>query len=156
MQTLKLSSKERRVLRKEQHPAFLLGFGILLLMTALNFAFHYKDVIMGMDVIERPPISQLIVIQIVALIIGPSIYYFMARNVLKDLKSGIKNIEKTVVLKKFFKRIDGKLEYFLRLTNGLEMNVDKASYQTFDENESILAHYSPNTKRVFSIHHENC
>lgn len=153
MQTQNLSSEERRLLRKEQRPALLLGFGILFVMTALNFLFHFKDVVMNMDVIERPPISQLITIQVFATLIGPAIYYFMARNVITDLKKGTKNIENTVVLMKFFKRIDGKLEYFLRLANGLETNVDKSRYLEFNENESIVAHYAPSTKTVFSVQH---
>ena len=131
MEEIKLTVSDRKLLKKQQRPTFLLAAGIFVTLTALNSLFHYKDVILDMEMIERPPIAQLITIQIVGTLISFGIYFSMAHTVLKDLRSGSKTSEQTKIIAKYLKRIDGELTYFVKLGNGIEATIDKSSFSEY-------------------------
>ena len=151
MEIIKLTASDRKLLKKQQRPTLLLAGGIFVTLTALNFLFHYKDVVLGMEMIERPPVSQLITIQIVGTLISSGIYFSMARAVLKDLRSGSKTSEQTKIIARYFKRIDGELTYFVRLKNGIEATVNKSNFSKFIENQPIRIEYGSKTKLVFDL-----
>lgn len=151
MLTEKLTSQEKKALKKEQRPSFLLGVSLIFVLSALNILFYFKDIVLGIDGLERPPVSQLIIIEIIAAILGITLYYYLAKNVLGDIKAGAKQVESTSILQKFFKRIDGDLVYLIRLKNGLETTVDKTTYTTFNEGDNVDVRYSPRTKLVHSL-----
>lgn len=151
MEELKLTPSNRKLLRKQQRPTFLLAGGIFVTLTALNFLFHFKDIVLDMEMIERPPIAQLIAIQIVGTVISIGIYFSMARTVLQDLRSGSKTSEQTKIKAKYFKRIDGELTYFVKLGNGIEAMVDKSSFTEYTESQPVRIEYTPKTKLVYDI-----
>lgn len=151
MEEIKLTASDRKLLKKQQRPTLLLAGGIFVTLTALNFLFHYKDVILDMEMIERPPVAQLITIQIVGTVISFGIYFSMARTVLKDLRSGSKTSEQTKIIAKYFKRIDGELSYFLKLGNGIEATVDKSSFTRYTESQPVRIEYAPKTKLVYNL-----
>lgn len=151
MVEIKLTASDRKLLKKQQRPTFLLAGGIFVTLTALNFLFHYKDVVLGMEMIERPPVTQLIMIQIVGTLISIGIYFAMAQAVLQDLRSGLKSSEQTKIIAKYFKRIDGELTYFVKLSNGIEATVDKSSFTGYIENQPIRIEYAAKTKLVYDL-----
>lgn len=151
MEELKLTPSNRKLLRKQQRPTFLLATGIFVTLSALNFLFHYKDVVLGMEMIERPPISQLILIQTVGTLISLTIYFSMARTVLQDLRAGSKISELTKISAKYFKRIDGELTYFVKLRNGIESNVEKGFFSDLKEQDTVNVEYSKNTRLIYAI-----
>jgi hypothetical protein len=151
MEEIKLTRVNRKLLKKQQQPTFLLATGMFLMLTLLNFLFHYKDVVLGMDMIERPPLMQLIAIQITGTVISAVVYFAMARSVLMDLRKDTKWSERTKISAKYFKRIDGDLTYFVKLKNGIETHIDKSMFPLFNEEQLVIVEYAFNTRLVFDL-----
>ena len=145
-----LTQDDKKLLRKQQRPAKLLATGLILMITLVNLAMYFRDILVDIDGLERPPLSQLIIVEVAAVLIGFSAYYFPSKNFLKDLFSGTKKVETVEVIRKYLKRGSSKPEYTFILKNKLSVQVDKTLYTEVSEGDSVIVNYVPHSSFIFS------
>lgn len=148
--TKALSSEERKTLKKEKRPAMMLGVLLFAGISITNLVIYYQDIILGTEGLERPPIIQLIIIEIAALAVGFSTYYFPSKKVIKDLSVNEKLVEENAVQKKFIRNVNGKPEYTVRLANNLLVSVDKSLYSNLSAGDTVKVSFAPLSSHIFS------
>lgn len=153
--TTPLSSPERKALRSQTRMALIIGTSLFILLTGLNLAIYYRDVLTGIGGVERPPLSQLIIIEVAAFIIGLSSYYFPSKKWIKDLSLGTKEEDMSVVHMRFVKNNDGAPQYTLRLMNNLIVVIDKQLYSSLHVGDRVNISYAPQSSYVFDVRKVN-
>jgi hypothetical protein len=148
MKEQKLSKAERKELKKLQLPSLLLGITLFAGISVINIIIYFRDIVIGAT--DRPPLSQLIFIEVFAGLLSFFSFYFLSKNLMKDLASGKKNIDLQVVTYKFIKNIDGKPAYLLKLKNALTVLVDKALFNRTNVGDTLEVEYSPKSAHVFT------
>lgn len=146
-----LSKSERSLLRKQCRPALLLGIILFVGVSVVNHIFYFQDVLLGTPDIGRPPIAQLICIEIVALILGFVSFYFPSKKVLKDLAKNEKNTEEQKVISTFVKNDNGKPNYTIRLANSINVTVDRDLFKSINKGDALSVSYAPKSEFVFSV-----
>jgi hypothetical protein len=145
-----LTREDRQLLRKQLRPALILSVGILFMITAVNLSFHYMDVLTGVETVERPPVSRLIIIEVLAVLLSMGTFLTLTGNVRKDLKSGLKKSERSGVERKYFQLENGSRIFKIRLENGTILPIGKELYNSVNENDLIEFTQAERSKIVFS------
>jgi hypothetical protein len=151
MTTQKLSKKERRILRKQQRPAFILAMVLLLGTTTINLILSFPDIATGLEKLDRPPISQFLIVEAFSFVLALATFYFLTKKVIKDLSNGVKNIDKQTVVVKFVKNNAGKPDYTVRLQNAMIISVDKVLFKSIDKGSELTVEYAPGSQNVFAV-----
>ena len=145
-----LTQSERSALRKQSRPALLLGTILFVGVSVVNHVFYFQDVLLGTPDIGRPPIAQLIIIEVVALVLGFISYYFPSKKVIKDLSTNEKTIEEQKVLSTFVKNENGQPNYMVRLANSMIIAVERELFKSIKQGDSLEVSYAPNSELVFN------
>lgn len=151
MEEKKLSKLERKQLKKLQRPSLILAISLFMGVTAVNIVIYYHDIFTGIEGLERPPLFQLILLEVVAILVGFSSFYFPSKLLIKDLTSGKKRIELQPIAYKFVKNMDGKPAYSFKLKNALTVIVDKTLYNTSKIGDELIVEYTPKSSYVFDV-----
>lgn len=146
-----LSKVERKELKKLQRPSILLAAALFVVITALNFTIYNQDVLTGMESMGKPPISQLIIVQVIALILAGITFYFLSKKSIKDLMSGQKVVDEQTVIYKFIKNHEGKPAYTFQLGNKLTVFVDVAQYKSTKVGDPLTIEYAPASSHIFGV-----
>ncbi len=149
MTSAQLSSSERKLLKRQTRFALILGIVLFAVLTAINLVLYYHDLVTGIEGVERPPVSQLIIVEVVAVAVGVSSYYFPSKKWLKDLSNNQKHREESTVHTMFVKNNNGMPEYTLRLMNKLLVVTDKATYGSLKVGDRVAITYAPASAYVF-------
>ena len=144
-----LTSLDKIALRKHLKTPFIFTLSLFVMISLVNLAFHFMDVLTGIEVVERPPVLRLIVIETIAFAIALMSFYFMTRNVQKDLSSGRKQKEKGKIVRKFAQKENGQLIYRLRLKSKRNVDVDKSLYTILSEGDMIFVSFAPHSNITF-------
>lgn len=145
-----LSKLERSILRKQNRPALLLGIILFVGVSIVNHVFYFQDVLLGTPDIGRPPIAQLIIIEIVAFILGFISYYFPSKKVIKDLSKNEKYTEEQLVVSTFVKNDNGKPNYMVRLANSMNIAVDRDLFKSVKKGDALSISFAPTSEFVFT------
>lgn len=146
----KLSKAERSELKKQNRPAKVLALLLFAGITLINLAFYYQDILLGNEDLDRPHISQLVVIELIAIGIGFSSYYFPSRKLLKDLSQNKKITEENPVVSTFVKNVNGQPEYNVRLANSMNVAVERDVFKSVKKGDQLIVSYAPQSTHVFS------
>ena len=152
---VQLSKEERKELKKQNKHARLLAVILFIGISLVNLAFFYQDVLLGNEALDRPPLSQLILIETAALLVGLMTYYFPSRGVLKDLSRNIKQVEEKKVLSKFIMNENGKLQYTLRLSNAMNVAIDKSLFKSLREGDTVRIEFAATSNYIFNTHKDD-
>lgn len=145
-----LTREDKQELRKQLRPAILLSFGMLFMITAVNLSFHFMDVLTGVETVERPPISRLIIIEVLAIVLSMGTYLLLTGNVRKDLKSDLKRSDKSRVERKYFQLENGSRIYKVKLENGTILPIGTELYHAVNDRDMIDFTQAQRSKIVFS------
>lgn len=148
MQASIFTKEDKKVLRKLLRPSILLSTTLIIVISVVNFTFYYRDILTGTEGLGRPPISQLMIIEIIAFMIGSLTLIFMAKSVTRDLIKGIKSIEYPKITHKFVKLENSKRVYSLKLSNKMIIGIDKNLFENLIIGENIHLEYAPNSFHV--------
>lgn len=149
MKKEKLSPDERKILKRQERPAIMLAVGLLFTISILNLAMYYQDVLLGTEGVERPPVSQLIVIQVFAVLLAFVSFYFPSKKLIKDLSTGLRYSEELVIAYKFVQNKDSKRAYTLKMQNSLMVLVDQQFFKSVQVGDVIEVQYVPESLYVF-------
>jgi hypothetical protein len=134
---IELSKSDKRKLRLQFRPLILLLVGIFITITLVNLAFHFMDVLTGVESVERPPLIRLVAIEMIAFIIVSVIYYLMTKKVRLDLKSGKKISQRANVNRKFFQKENGRTIYKVQTENGKILEISKEQFTFWNSGDQI-------------------
>lgn len=146
-----LTSLDKIALRKHLKAPLIFSLSLFVMISIVNLAFHFMDVLTGIEVVERPPVLRLIVIEIIAFAIAFMSFYFLTRNIQKDLSSGKKQKEKGKIVRKFAQKENGQLIYRLRLESKRNVDVDKSLYSILSEGDLIHVSFAHHSNFTFEV-----
>lgn len=146
-----LSKSEKKQLKKLQRPSLILAISLFIGITTFNLIIYYHDIVTGIEGLERPPLSQLIIIEVAAGIIGFITYYFLSKKTIKDLSNGKKQIEQLAVTFKFVKNENGQPAYSLKLKNALVVIVNPSLFKTINVGDQVQVEYASETSHIFNV-----
>lgn len=146
-----LTQKDKQVLRKQLVLPLVFGIGIILLITGVNLAFQYMDVLTGVESVERPPMIRFIIIELVGIGLGMGSILFLTKNVRKDLSGNVKNEGRGIVKRKIIQNNNGQKEYKLLLAEQLILVVDKAVYDLVNIDDPVNYSITPFSKQQLNV-----
>lgn len=151
MRETKLSKSERRELKKLQRPSIILSIGLLLIITGVNLVIHFHDVVTGIEGLARPPISQLIIIEVVALLLAFISFYYLSKKSILDLANNTKQNEQFVITHRYMKNNAGIADYLLKLKGAFEVSVDLQIYKNVKVGDLVEVSFAPESHHVFEV-----
>lgn len=146
-----LTSMNKKSLRNQLRAPSIFTLSLFLMISLVNLAFHFMDVLTGVDVVERPPVSRLFIIEGFAFLIAFGSFFFMTRNVRRDLSSGKKQNVKGKVIRKFVRKENGLLIYQLLLENKRNVDVSQALYTKLSEGDFVNVSFAPSSNLTFEV-----
>lgn len=146
-----LEPSDRRKLRKQLRPAILFSVLLITLITGVNLAFHYMDVLTGVESVERPPILRLVIIEVLAVVIGIAVLFVLSYRVMSDLINGTKRIHSSPIIRKLIKRENGGIQHYLQLPFGQLIAVDRPRYDSVQEGGIINYTESPKARILLDL-----
>ena len=146
-----LTSLDKMVLRKHLKAPLIFTLSLFVMISLVNLAFHFMDLLTGIEVVERPPVLRLIVIEAIAFAIGFMSFFFMTRSVRMDLNTGKKQSEKGKIVLKYIRKENGLLIYQLLLENKRNIDVDQVLYSKLKEGDFVKVSYAPNSNLTFDV-----
>ncbi|TNF46612.1 MAG: hypothetical protein EP305_10485 [Bacteroidetes bacterium] len=146
-----LTSMNKSTLKKQLRAPFIFTLSLFVMISLVNLAFHFMDVLTGVEVVERPPVSRLFIIEGFAFLIAFFSFFFMTRNVRRDLSSGKKQNEKRKIVRKYVRKENGLLIYQLLLENKRNIDVDQFLYSKLTEGDVVNVSFAPNSNLTFDV-----
>lgn len=146
-----LTQKDKQVLRKQLVMPLVFGVGIILLITGVNLAFQYMDVLTGVESVERPPMIRFIIIELIGIGLGMGSILFLTKNVRKDLSGNVKNEGRGIVKRKIVQNNNGQKEYKLLLAEQYILVVDKAVYDMANIDDRVNFSITPFSKQQLNV-----
>lgn len=146
-----LSPAETGMVRRQLAPSIVLAIGLVMIITLVNLALQYMDVITGVKGIGRPPFSRFLIIESIAILLGVFTFLYLTRAVRKDLTQGKKIIEEVHVKRKFAKRENGTLNLKILVTSNLTLDVIPALYNSLSEGDKVIVERAPLSEIVFDV-----
>ena len=147
----KFSRSEQKTLRQQTRHAILFALGLFSVISVFNVVIFFRDIILGIEGLERPSIGQFMLIQTMGFIIAISVFYFPSKKILKDLSSKFKNSEVLEVGFKFIQNKDGKPVYTLKMKNALIVTVQSEFYKSVQVGNLIEVQYASESLYVFGV-----
>jgi fumarate reductase subunit C len=146
-----LTSDEKKVLRRQLVPSILLSVGLITVITLVNLAMHYMDVLTGINGVGRPPVSRLWIIELIAVLIGTFTFLYLTKKVRKDLLSGKKIITTFLVKRKYSKKENGTVNLKLILSPNLTVDVSNGTYASIGEGDLVEVARTAYSEHVFRV-----